>query len=432
MPVYPDRKNSVKPDAEKSSPNQSPEPQKAAVARPRYFTKSPTEALAEMVVDPNCPLKAFDVLVVGLLASCSHKLQGGGRGLAFPGQQSLAKRIGKSRHTVMRSIKRIIASDLVIPYKVRMAKGRDDGGQWARLYYDMAPYWQLCGEDVQPRSRAEVEKYLDAAGYWRRGMRLERDLSSNSAKSPKSDGHRVANLHVEGEGDALVDGDSTVSQKCDSNNIEHPDVVKQDKYNAGSKALRDVDALSGDQQVVYCRLKEIGYGHSKAIADLRKYGAPYVEARIDFVLRDARGVKDVRCMINHWMSTPLTEAYRPGRRSGAGAAIRSGASSAPVDVDDLPGLPPVPMSVNIKAARTNFVALPQYEQLAISDAGKAEARRQHPTLDELSTSKRDVYLQRYILLEFLRRSDDTVSEVQEEEAPVSEVQDDWDDIILDY
>ena len=97
------------------------------------------------------------------------------------------------------------------------------------------------------------------------------------------------------------------------------------------------------------------------------------------------------------------------------------------------GVPPVPMGVDIDVARADFNGLPQHEQNAIVEAGKGEARRRHRDLNTWPISKADECLRHYIMLEFLRRSDDTVDDVQEEEAPVSEDQDDPpDDIFSDH
>lgn len=308
-------------------------PARPKVAKPRRsFEKAPIDFLAAMVADPGCPLKSQDTLTVTLLCSFSHRLANGQRGLAFPGQALLAKRMGKERHAVMKSLARIAAAGLIIPYKVKMAKGREDGGQRGNNYYDMAPYFMLCGEDVVPRSKKEVEKYIDDAGFWRRGMVIERGdfgtidlgadepLAAAGADEPRAGAagenpsHHVANLRLPEEEPAHRGEAPTMSHKTHSNLTESDIVIgNQTKYN-GPKRLRSVaDKLGGPEQVVFDRLTSLGYTPWKAAQDLRKYGANYVTRCIDRA-KAQKGIQDINCFICSLMGTDLDETETRRRR----------------------------------------------------------------------------------------------------------------------
>ena len=375
--------NTSETSEQKKPQNFSEAPARPDVARPkRGFTKSPTLALTAMAKDPSCPLKLKDLPIVQLAASYAHQLPSGGRGLAFPSKQTLADQLGTCRHTPGRALARAVKSGLCIMYRTRMAKGREDGGQWGTPYYDFAPYYLLCGENVVPRSKAQVKQYLDDAGYWRRGMTLERVGPEAPDGSADSEGHRGTKT-LTGEGASPLQGDGgTVEQKSSTNNNSSSDYVKKDRVQPAPKRLSGVDSLPSEQQVVYCRLKKIGYWQIKAISDLKKHGAAYVEARLDFVLRDAKGVNDKAKMVSHWMERPLSEAYAKAKPKPAKTEQEhpQGSEERPQNAPPAPpaaprpaAAPPEPTKPTTRAEQRDALL----KQLAVYDARTIDLGRAH-------------------------------------------------------
>lgn len=285
-----------------------------AVKRSRSFVKCPILIIAEVI--RKGVLKNGDTEIILAFADACSLLPSRQRSLSFRSQESVAKQLNLSTRTIKRAVKRFRKADLAIVYAARMAEGRADGGQYARNVYDFSPMFLLCGEEVVPHSMQSALKHLNAEGRWVRGLQRQDADGNVTAKIVAADVHVGTGESPGRNSEPHREDMDTGGHQSHTNHTPHRiDIVNKTKYNQPPARLRSVgDDLDGECQVVFATLKELGYGPYKAAADLRKYGAAYVQRCIDCV-KGMPGVESIYRMINCTMGKDLDELYRANSKA---------------------------------------------------------------------------------------------------------------------
>ena len=323
---YQKRAESVNPDDAHAQNFSDALPARPEVARPRRrtYVKLPSDVLADLKRQGR--LNSTDVMVVMELVEACWMLASGQRSLAFKNEATVAEELGVSERTVVRAVARLRkCDDLVTIYGARMASGDNRGGHYAQNVYDFTGLFLMCGENAVPRSLDQVKAMLNSEGRWVRGLkRLDKggkvvaeakySKPAKTGKAPESatgnpDGR--TSMSSTTEADPALTDPPTGGHPCPTNLNPHPVVIEnQTTHNAPRPRLRSAaDDLDGHSQVVFDRLVALDYTRSKAINDLKKWGSAHVEARIDFVTRDAKNVKSAKRLINYWMKRDLRDAF---------------------------------------------------------------------------------------------------------------------------